>query len=156
MSAREVFPPIDQVLPHRGTMLLIERIGAFSADAVRVHARVDPQAWYADAEGRMPAWIGIELMAQAIAVHVGMSAAERGEPVRHGVLLGTRLYRCTVAGFSAEGELVIHAHQTLFDSSGLGAYECRIAQGDQTLASATLKVYQPPDFQAFLEQGLSV
>ena len=39
------------------------------------------------------------------------------------------------------------------DESGFGAYECTIADHRTELASATLKVYEPPDFEAFLRAG---
>ncbi|MBN3729222.1 ApeP family dehydratase, partial [Burkholderia sp. Ac-20379] len=77
---REAVPLHDvlDVLPHRGTMLLLDAIVACTQEAVEAHASVRPDAWYADAGGAMPAWIGIELMAQAIAAHVGLLAMRDG------------------------------------------------------------------------------
>ena len=50
------------------------RSSALSDESLTAHATVRSDAWYADADGAMPAWIGIELMAQAIAAHVALLA----------------------------------------------------------------------------------
>ncbi|MBN3815024.1 beta-hydroxyacyl-ACP dehydratase, partial [Paraburkholderia sp. Ac-20347] len=88
----EIFPPIDAIIPHRGTMLLLDAVCACSDESLSAEASVRADAWYADAQGAMPAWIGIELMAQAIAAHVGLLSMRAGKAARPGVLLGTRRF----------------------------------------------------------------
>ncbi len=146
-----VLPPVDEVLPHRGTMRLVDEIVACSDEAVAVLATVDPSAWYADADGAMPSWIGIELMAQAIAAHVGLLAMRAGGRARPGVLLGASRYEAHDASFECGARLRIEATELLKSEQGHGAYECTIAAGDRCLAQAVVKVYQPTDFQAFIE-----
>lgn len=147
----DVLPAVDDVLPHRGTMRLVDEIVACSDEAVTVLATVDPDAWYADAEGAMPSWIGIELMAQAIAAHVGLIAMRAGGRARPGVLLGASRYEAHDASFERGARLRIDAKELLKSEQGHGAYECAIAAGDRCLAQAVVKVYQPTDFQAFIE-----
>ena len=144
-------PAVDDVLPHRGTMRLVDQIVACDDDGVTVAASVDPQAWYADAQGAMPAWLGIELMAQAIATHVGLIAMRAGGRARPGVLLGASRYEARVPSFAADAHLRIEAKELLKSEQGHGAYECSIASGDRCLAQAVIKVFQPTDFQAFIE-----
>ena len=62
------FPLVEELLPHRGTMLLVDRVCDFSDDSALVEFTPRADGWYADESGAMSAWIGIELMAQAIAV----------------------------------------------------------------------------------------
>ena len=145
------FPPIDEVLPHRGTMRLVDEIAACDEDAVTVSASVDPHAWYADANGAMPSWLGIELMAQAIAAHVGLNAMRAGGRARPGVLLGASRYEAHVSSFDRGARLRIEAKELLKSEQGHGAYECAIAAGERCVAEAVVKVYQPTDFQAFIE-----
>ncbi|WP_442808359.1 hotdog family protein [Trinickia soli] len=145
------FPAVDAVLPHRGTMRLIDQIVACSDDALAALASVDPGAWYADADGAMPAWIGIELMAQAIAAHVGLIAMRAGGRARPGVLLGASRYEAHVPAFASGTELRIEAKELLKSEAGHGAYECLIAAADRCLAQAVVKVFQPTDFEAFIE-----
>lgn len=145
------FPAIDEVLPHRGTMRLVDEIVACSDDAVTVLASVEREAWYADEHGAMPAWLGIELMAQAIAAHVGLNAMRAGGRARPGVLLGASRYEAASASFAAGARLRIEAKELLKSEEGHGAYDCTIAVDELRLAQAVVKVFQPTDFQAFIE-----
>ncbi len=145
------FPPIEQLLPHRGTMLLLDRVLACDAEAVTAERTVSPGAWYSDDSGAMPAWIGIELMAQAVVAHVSLRARLAGRPPKKGVLLGTRSLTSTRPAFAAGEVLAITAHLVFRDDSGLGAYDCDIAAGGSVVAAATLKVFEPADFDAFLQ-----
>ncbi|WP_296227947.1 beta-hydroxyacyl-ACP dehydratase [Ralstonia sp. UBA689] len=146
--------PIESLLPHRGTMLLLARVDAWDDESLTAVAHVDRTAWYADAEGNMPAWIGIELMAQAIAAHVGLLSMRAGQPARPGVLLGSRKYEASVPAFAHGQPLCVQARELLRSTEGHGAYECTISTdgpAGRTLANAVIKVYQPTDFQAFIE-----
>ncbi|RKP50705.1 hotdog family protein [Trinickia fusca] len=147
------FPPIEDVLPHRGTMLLVDEIIACTDTSVTALATVDSDAWYADATGAMPAWIGIELMAQAIAAHVGLNAMRAGGRARPGVLLGSSRYEAHASAFARGERLSIGAAELLRSEEGHGAYECTIdrARDGERLAQAVIKVFQPTDFQTFIE-----
>jgi predicted hotdog family 3-hydroxylacyl-ACP dehydratase len=102
----------------------------------------------------MPAWIGIELMAQAIAAHVGLVAMHAGSVARPGVLLGTSGYVTQRAAFDAGTTLTISARELLRGDEGHGAYECSIHAGELCMAQAVVKVYQPDDFQSFIERSI--
>ena len=85
--------PLDDLLPHRPPMVLIDGVESFNAAAMRLVARVtirEGQLFYA--EGGVPNWVAIEYMAQAAAALVGVHdkhlAPDR--PVRPGLMLGTR------------------------------------------------------------------
>jgi predicted hotdog family 3-hydroxylacyl-ACP dehydratase len=144
------FPPIEELLPHRGIMLLLDRVLSFDAQTVAVEYTPRATGWYADTEGNMPGWIGLELMAQAVATHVALTKRRAHSPMRIGVLLGTRRYACEVGAFTASSALQIHAHNEFQDQSGLGAYQCSIHCRQQKLASALLKVYEPQKPEEFL------
>ena len=146
-------PAIEELLPHRGTMLLLDRVLAFSTRELTAEYTPRTDAWYADARGNMPAWIGIELMAQAIAAHVGLLNRNEGKPVAPGVLLGTRRFESAQSAFSAGRVLRIHTAISFRDESGLAAYDCGIEAEGSGVASATLKVFEPDDFEAFLRSA---
>lgn len=150
----EVFEPIEVILPHRGSMLLVDRVSACSDDTLTAHATVHADAWYANADGAMPAWIGIELMAQAIAAHVSLLAMRAGGRARPGVLLGSRSYEACLPAFARDAQLRIDAKEVLRSTEGHGAYECTIEHDGTRCAQAVIKVYQPTDFQSFIE-GIS-
>ncbi|CAD6510214.1 hypothetical protein LMG28727_00319 [Paraburkholderia kirstenboschensis] len=147
--------PIEAIIPHRGTMLLIDAVTAFDEETLSARASVHADAWYADAQGGMPAWIGIELMAQSIAAHVALLAMRGGGRARPGVLLGSRSYKALQPSFARGAQLLIRATELLRSDEGHGAYECTIHHDDVCCAEAVIKVFQPSDFQSFIEGSFS-
>lgn len=145
-------PSIDSLLPHRGTMLLLNGVHELSEAHAVVASDASIQSWYATETGGMPAWIGIELMAQAVAVHVGWCKRLKGFPAKQGVLLGTSRYQTNVSEFT--GQLIVSAQQVLMNDEGMGAYECAILSQGQCLATAVVKVFEPENFEAFLRSQL--
>ena len=139
-------PPIEELLPHRYGMLLVERVVAWDTASATVSATPSAEGWYAEAGG-MPSRIGIELMAQAIAAHVSIVAWSKGEPPKKGVLLGARAYRATRPYFAVGSELIVKATRAFSDDSGMGAYDCTI----ENAAKARILVFEPPDFEAFIK-----
>jgi predicted hotdog family 3-hydroxylacyl-ACP dehydratase len=154
MTAQAVdFPPIEELIPHRGAMLWIERLVSASDESVEAAANVPAGAWYLDGEGAMPAWLGIELMAQTVSAHVGWNSRLAGKPLKPGVLLGCRAYRASASAFPRAAALRITARLSYKDESGFAAYDCSIHSAGTLAASATLKVYEPADFDAFVKSA---
>ena len=93
----------------------------------------------------MPAWVGIELMAQAIAAFVGLEGRNQGRSPKIGYLLGTRKYASAIPSFPANAEVKIRADLVFRDESGLGAFDCALECEERTVAEATLKVFEEPN-----------
>lgn len=136
-------------------MLLLDRVVDFSGDCLVAEYAPQPTAWYADGAGNMPGWIGIELMAQAVAAHVALKKRLAGLPPKMGALLGTRSYTLASSSgsFPAGQCLRIHVQESFRDESGLAAYDCRIDGAEHPLASSILKVYEPDDFGTFMQEN---
>ena len=139
-------PPIEELLPHRYGMLLVDRVLAWDPASATVSATPSAEGWYAE-PGGMPSRLGIELMAQAIAAHVSIVAWSKGEPPKKGVLLGARAYRATRPYFAVGSELIVKATRAFSDDTGMGAYDCTI----ENAAKARILVFEPPDFEAFIK-----
>jgi predicted hotdog family 3-hydroxylacyl-ACP dehydratase len=141
--------PIDELLPHSGTMILLDRVVEWDAERIvceRLVRRGDP---FIEAAG-LPAWAGVELMAQTIAAWNGCHLLAAGSEVRPGFLLGTRSYRADVDAFAPGTKLTIEAVRSFHDDDGMGAFACRIdAPGMH--AEARLTVFSPPDPAPFLD-----
>ena len=135
---------IQGVVPHRDGMLLVDRLEERCEDFVAVGASIGPDNLFARADG-VPAWVGIEYMAQAIAAWAGCRAMARGEPARIGFLLGTRRYQCDGETFQFGTRLRIEARREFFADNGLGMFSCRILVAGVERANAQLSVYEPPD-----------
>ena len=141
---------IEAMVPHRGRMLMVDELLANDADSVTVSAQIRADNLFADEHG-VPAWVGIEYMAQAIAAWAGCRALARNEPAKIGFLLGTRRYDCHCQHFAFGARLRIEARRELFGDNGLGMFVCRILEGETELARANVSVFEPPDSTAFLE-----
>jgi predicted hotdog family 3-hydroxylacyl-ACP dehydratase len=141
---------IEDIVPHRGRMLLLDRLLARDEDSVAVGAVVAADNVFADHQG-VPAWVGIEYMAQAISAWAGCRGLARGEPARIGFLLGTRRYHGRSGHFAIGAQLRIEAHREIFGDNGMGMFSCRILEGGTEIARAQVSVFEPPDPTAFLE-----
>jgi len=141
---------IEQVIPHRGAMRLVDKVLDWNEQRVVVELTVPWDGPFHEARG-VPAWIGLEYMAQAIGAWSGCRGRNRGELPRIGFLLGTRRYNAETGHFAPGAVLRVEARCELVDDNGLGMFACRIMEGEQVLASANVSVYQPDDARV---QGL--
>lgn len=145
MIAAQSWPPITDFVPHRPPMLLLDALLDADAESLRASAQVRPGEWYSDDAGRMPAWVAIELMAQAIAAFAGTEARARGEPPKVGLLLGSRDYRATEPWFAPGEVLDIEVRALYREDNGVGAFECAVRRAGRPVVTATLTVFEPRD-----------
>lgn len=143
--------PIAELIPHAGDMILLDHMLRFSDDDIETQLSVRPGGLFSLADGSLPAWVGIELMAQSVAAYAGCQARLRGEPVALGFLLGTRNFQCNVERFPAGAELHIHATRSLQDDNGMGVFECHL-RGPGIEALARLNVFCPPHVARYLHE----
>lgn len=132
------FPSIEQLVPHRGPALLIDTVLAETPDTIRVAAHITPAHPYFVAGRGVPAWVGIELMAQALAAHGGLDAWRSRRAAGGGMLLGTRRYRAHAAYFPEDAHLEICAQREFSADNGVAACICTITCQGKTLAEATI------------------
>jgi predicted hotdog family 3-hydroxylacyl-ACP dehydratase len=139
------WPPhaMDAWVPHRGAMSLLETVEHCDDQRVVARVRVSADGPFVGADG-VPAWIGIEYMAQAVAAWSGALARAGGGSPRIGYLLGSRRYEAAVPAFEPGAELRVFAQCELMGGNGLGMFDCRIEQDGRVLASGRLSVFEPP------------
>lgn len=140
----------SQVMRHGGAMCLIDAIEDYGPDWIVARVDIRPGCRFCDERG-VPAWVGIEYMAQAISAWSGIELTQRGEPPRIGLLVGSRRYDCSVARFAPGSSLRLRADLLYQAEWDLGVFGCSIRQDDTTLAQAQVKVFRPRDIHAFLE-----
>ena len=144
--------PLAELLPHAGDMILIDQVLGFDQEQIHTRLTVRAGGLFNREDGSLPAWVGIELMAQSVAAYAGCRARSEGNPVELGFLLGTRKFECNVEHFPAGAELQIHALRSLEDDNGMGVFECHLS-GPGIHASARLNVFRPPQAQNSLAQA---
>jgi predicted hotdog family 3-hydroxylacyl-ACP dehydratase len=133
-------------------MILIDEVLGFGDEEIRTRISVKSGGLFNRPDGSLPAWVGVELMAQSVAAYAGCQARVKGEAVELGFLLGTRKFECNVEHFPVGSELIIHAQRSLQDDSGMGVFECHLS-GPGIEASARLNVYRPPQSASYLAEG---
>lgn len=137
-------------------MLLLECLLAADDDNAVAQVTVPHDGLFLQ-DGGMPAWVGLEYMAQTVAAWAGWQALQAGRPVQLGFLLGTRKYQATQAFFEPGSCLQVHVHRELMADNGLGMFDCRIRAGEHELAAARISVYEPDEgseyIQALTKQG---
>jgi predicted hotdog family 3-hydroxylacyl-ACP dehydratase len=143
-----------QLLPHSGDAILLDTVDAFDDETLSATAIVKPGGPYSQADGSLPPWLGLEIMAQAVGAWAGCQAQRTGRQVGLGFLLGTRRYDCHVREFAAGTRLSVHVARSLQDDSGMGIFECRLHAGQVLAAEARLNVYRPPDAGVFIQEPI--
>lgn len=146
--------PADALLPHRGPLLLVDTLLNYDAERVSVGLTVRDVPPFGDACGGVPAYIGLEYMAQTISVFSGLELAHLGEPPKIGLLIGTHRYRAAVSHFRHGAALVVTAHCVMGGDESLWVFDCTITdEAGVLLASAQVKAYRPRDIRAFLNDA---
>jgi predicted hotdog family 3-hydroxylacyl-ACP dehydratase len=151
----EPYLPVELYLPHRSPMVLVDRLVSDDGEGVVVETVVRPDGLFV-VDGAMPAWVGLELMAQAIGVFAGRRSREREEEVRLGFLLGTRRFTAQVDGFPVGARLTVEARMEIVSEQGLAVFKCRILHEGVEVADALMNVFQPNDVEGYLKEALGV
>lgn len=152
----EAFPPIGELLPHRSRAVLLSRVLAHDATSTTCAVAGDAGQLYRDADGFVPAYVGLEYMAQAVAAHGGLLDREAGREARPGFFLGSRRLSFSVERFEPGRELVVTARH-LRGTGSMLAFDCAIrAAGDdagpaEAMVSGILTVYLLDSFDALVE-----
>ena len=140
------WPPraMDAWVPHRGPLSLLDGVEHSDDHGIEARVRVPVDGLFGGDDG-VPAWVGIEYMAQAVAAWSGARARAAGGSPKIGYLLGSRRYEAAVPVFPAGDELRVLAQCELMGDNGLGMFDCRIEHGGRVLASGRLSVFEPPE-----------
>lgn len=117
------FPPIESLVLHRGTMLLVSAILEHEADLTTCSGEIARDSVVVKG-GRVGRWVAIEYMAQTIAVHAGLSAWERNEPVKLGFLIGSR--RVEFRRALHVGQAVAATARRVWGQANLGLFACTL------------------------------
>ncbi|HEX7339136.1 MAG TPA: 3-hydroxylacyl-ACP dehydratase [Rhodanobacteraceae bacterium] len=138
------FPPIAELLPHTGRAILVDAVSAHTDSTTTATVTITPAHAYFENGHGVPAWVGIEMMAQVIAAHGALEARAHDDTrPRQGMLLGTRHYDGRVAWFAEGARLDVHIERSFgHNGGGMAACDCRIEQAGRVLATATVIIVE--------------
>jgi len=151
------FPPITELLPHRGRAVLLERVLAHDSTTTVCSVDTSTGVLLHDGDGGVPAYFGLEYMAQTVAAHGGLLDREAGRDARPGLFLGTRRLVLSVSRFEPGQRLEVtakHLRGSVQGSRGLLAFDCtiRAAGAAEAMVSAILTVYLLESFEALARE----
>ena len=147
--------PVLDLLPHAPPMALLSRTLLVSDEAYEAEVDILESSLFCS-QGAVPAWVGIEYMAQAIAAFAGAEALRRGEGVKVGFLLGSREYHCSAPYFKVGSTLSIRVKKVIHDPSGLSVVECRLGPKGEAapFVVSNLTVHEVPSLSAYLKENV--
>ena len=144
--------PIAQLLPHRAPMILLSEACGMEGDSFKAKVRITPDSPFFAGSG-VPAWVGLEYMAQTVAAYSGAQGLAKGGAIKAGMLLGTREYAAEVPFFPDGAELEVLARIDIFQENGVSSMHCRIRGGNgRILAQAQITVIDTPDLRKLLKE----
>jgi predicted hotdog family 3-hydroxylacyl-ACP dehydratase len=124
---------IAQLIPHRGTMCILDRVQHYDAHHIRCHTKShrNPENPLKE-NGRIHSVCGIEYAAQAMALHGALTSRPTSQP-RSGRLAGVRMVEFHVSRLDdVQEDLVINASLLMGDVNNM-VYEFNIDAGSQLL-----------------------
>ena len=148
----EAYPPLEQLLPHRSPMILIDRLVEANGQEGTCEVTITPHSMFLEASG-VPAFVGIEYMAQTIAAYGGYQSYLANEPVPVGLLMGTRRLESYCQFFALGQTLRIHVMH-VWGKHELMRFRCTItsATTGTLLQHAELNVFKPKALQTYLQE----
>jgi predicted hotdog family 3-hydroxylacyl-ACP dehydratase len=152
--------PVAELLPQSGLMILIDAVARIDDDSITTEITVRDDGLFSLENKTVPAWVGIEYMAQTIAAFSGYHCLMRGEPIRLGFLLGTRLFESDRSSYPCATQLKVHASKIIesandmcvFDSS-IEIVDVNTPESPTITASAKINLLLPKDLNIFLENA---
>ena len=141
-----------QTLSHSGEMLLLDEVLDYNTESVSTRVHIRRESPFCEATG-VPAWVGMEYMAQTIGVYSGIERLQQGEALKIGFLIGTRRYDAAVPFFTVGKALQINARLLLWGENNLFVFDCDIHDGERKLAAGEIKAFRPEDVHAYLKEN---
>ncbi|MEG6550710.1 3-hydroxyacyl-ACP dehydratase [Desulfocurvibacter africanus] len=135
--------PMDcqALVPHRGPMLLIDRLLSCQDKGGCVEARVVESNPFVDADGELEPLVTVELMAQAFAALKGYADLASGAEPSKGLLVSVR--KVAVSGRARVGDVLTINLAVKGEFDGFTVVEGEVRKDDTLLAEGSLKLWIP-------------
>lgn len=134
--------PASEFVMHREPMLLLDTLVECAGGTTVCEWTVGKDDSFVVPGEGVPAHVGVEFMAQCVAVHAGVRARVDGLGPPLGFLLGTRHFTSCVNYFGIGETYRATCQELIRDGNGMGSYECSILHGDAVVAVARLAVLE--------------
>lgn len=143
---------VADLLPHGPGFMLLDALHDYGDEHARCTVGIGAQTPFFLPGHGVPAWVGIEYMAQTIGVYAGITRLQRGLPIEIGLLLGTRRYEVSRDWFAPGTTLDVRAELLVRDGGGVAVFRCTLGDAEGLIASAEIKAFQPDHIDEYLQE----
>ncbi|MDD5037115.1 MAG: 3-hydroxylacyl-ACP dehydratase [Methylococcaceae bacterium] len=130
-------------------MILLDKLVEVGEQHIVTELTVRDDGLFSDPEHKVPAWVGMEYMAQTVAAFSGYHRKQRGLGIELGFLLGTRYYESSVDRFDCGAQLRVRAEKIMEGANDMSVFDCQI-EGEQVHAASKLNLLLPKDAGLYL------
>lgn len=132
------FPPLDEILPHRPPMLLLDALTAAEAESVTCTATVRAGAPFVEGD-RASSLLAVEYFAQAVAALFAYKARDEGAAPFRGLLLGVRDLDLAAPHLRVGDTVRVHCREQ-WASGPVAQFHCTLTRRDEQLAAGAITV----------------
>ena len=148
---------IEQVVPHDHPMILVEQLLDYSSSSASCSIEIKPDSnFYNHDKSSVPAYVGLEYLAQSIAAYANALKLEEGGEVSLGFLVSARNFKTKVSEFTLGMQLVTSVTKLFKEDNGLSVFDCSIQCGQEILVEAKINVYEPEDPSLYLKEQSAI
>ena len=124
---RQTYPPIEELMPHRGPVVLLHAILHHDSESTDARVSIAKQKWLKRENGTVAASLAVEYMAQCVAAHEGLLALDDDRPPPTGFLVGVTGLCLEVAEFAADAKLRVRVRRVRGRPSlGALSHQCEV------------------------------
>jgi predicted hotdog family 3-hydroxylacyl-ACP dehydratase len=131
---------IGELLYHRPPMIFLDEIIESGPGSLVAGVHIRPGIPFFQEDLGVPAWVGLEYMAQAVAAFAGIRARSDNRPPELGMLIGCRHYSSKIAAFTPNTRIKVGVQELVSEENGLGSFDCTLSTSD-LIAEGRIAVY---------------
>ena len=129
----------QELVPHRGTMLLIDELREYSPEFAAGMTRITSKNPFLGAAGKLDDICFVEILAQLAAAAKGYEARKAGGSVKSGYLAGINDF--SIKGEARLGDVLQVTMKKTLQVNNITVTDGSIFIGEKCIASGTLKLY---------------
>lgn len=131
---------IKEFLYHRAPMIFLDEIIESGKNFLVAGVHIRPGIPFFEESRGVPAWVGLEYMAQAVAAFAGIRARNDNRPIALGMLIGCRQYSSKIPSFAPGTRIEVRIQELASVDNGLSSFDCTLTASD-CIAEGRIAVY---------------
>jgi predicted hotdog family 3-hydroxylacyl-ACP dehydratase len=136
------YPPIEDVLPHSGGMVLLDAMTYWDKGEAECRLRIREWARFV-VDGHVESVVTLEYMAQAVAACLGYEALLGGGALRVGMIIACKKFTAHGDRLDVGDDLRVRV-KPISGNDTLSHFDCRVERGEALFSEAVLTLYHAP------------